>query len=49
MKTLFLNPPSFEGFDGGVGSRWPASREITVHVFDIKIVIVLYKVLTGHP
>src|ERR1051325_6652456 len=20
-KTLFLNPPSFEGFDGGAGSR----------------------------
>jgi hypothetical protein len=28
MKTLFLNPPSFEGFDGGAGSRWPASREV---------------------
>jgi hopanoid biosynthesis associated radical SAM protein HpnJ len=28
MKTLLLNPPSFENFDGGAGSRWPASREI---------------------
>src|ERR1022692_4190999 len=28
MKTLFLNPPSFENFDGGAGSRWPAAREI---------------------
>jgi len=29
MKTLLLNPPSFEKFDGGAGSRWPATREIT--------------------
>jgi len=29
MKTLLLNPPSFENFDGGAGSRWPARREIT--------------------
>ncbi|MGO8788982.1 MAG: hopanoid biosynthesis associated radical SAM protein HpnJ [Terriglobia bacterium] len=29
MKTLFLNPPSFEGFDGGAGARWPATREIS--------------------
>ncbi|HTZ16874.1 MAG TPA: hopanoid biosynthesis associated radical SAM protein HpnJ, partial [Dissulfurispiraceae bacterium] len=28
MKTLLLNPPSFENFDGGAGSRWPARREI---------------------
>jgi hopanoid biosynthesis associated radical SAM protein HpnJ len=28
LKTLFLNPPSFENFDGGAGSRWPATREI---------------------
>jgi len=28
MKTLLLNPPSFENFDGGAGSRWPATREI---------------------
>lgn len=28
MKTLFLNPPSFEKFDGGAGSRYPARREV---------------------
>jgi len=28
MKTLLLNPPSFENFDGGAGSRYPARREI---------------------
>src|SRR5690349_4700384 len=28
MKTLFLQPPSFEGFDGGAGSRYQARREI---------------------
>jgi hopanoid biosynthesis associated radical SAM protein HpnJ len=28
VKTLFLNPPSFEGFDGGAGSRYQARREI---------------------
>ncbi|WP_447973180.1 hopanoid biosynthesis associated radical SAM protein HpnJ [Nitrospira sp. Kam-Ns4a] len=28
MKTLFLNPPSFEGFDGGAASRYQATREI---------------------
>ena len=28
MKTLLLNPPSFEKFDGGAGSRYPARREI---------------------
>src|ERR1700746_1635888 len=28
MKTLFLNPPSFDGFDGGAGSRYQAKREI---------------------
>jgi hypothetical protein len=22
LRTLFLNPPSFEGFDGGAGSRY---------------------------
>jgi hopanoid biosynthesis associated radical SAM protein HpnJ len=27
-KALFLNPPSFEGFDGGAGSRYQARREI---------------------
>jgi hypothetical protein len=28
MKTLFLAPPSFDGFDGGAGSRYQAKREI---------------------
>src|ERR1700729_1606436 len=28
MKSLFLNPPSFDGFDGGAGSRYQAKREI---------------------
>jgi hopanoid biosynthesis associated radical SAM protein HpnJ len=28
MKTLFLSPPSFDGFDGGAGSRYQAKREI---------------------
>jgi hopanoid biosynthesis associated radical SAM protein HpnJ len=27
-RTLFLHPPSFEGFDGGAGSRYQARREI---------------------
>ena len=29
MKTLFLNPPSFKDFDGGAGSRYQATREVT--------------------
>jgi hopanoid biosynthesis associated radical SAM protein HpnJ len=29
MRTLFLSPPSFNGFDGGAGSRYQAKREIT--------------------
>jgi len=28
-KTLFLSPPSFDGFDGGAGARYQARREIT--------------------
>ncbi|GBQ07715.1 MULTISPECIES: hopanoid biosynthesis associated radical SAM protein HpnJ [Acetobacter] len=28
MRTLFLQPPSFDGFDGGAGSRYQAKREI---------------------
>jgi hopanoid biosynthesis associated radical SAM protein HpnJ len=28
MRTLFLNPPSYRGFDGGAGSRYQARREI---------------------
>ena len=31
MRTLFLQPPSFEGFDGGAGSRYQARREIKSH------------------
>ncbi len=29
LKTLFLSPPSFDGFDGGAGSRYQARREVT--------------------
>ena len=29
MSALFLSPPSFDGFDGGAGSRYQARREIT--------------------
>ncbi|MHC1766016.1 MAG: hopanoid biosynthesis associated radical SAM protein HpnJ [Verrucomicrobiia bacterium] len=29
MNALFLSPPSFEGFDGGAGSRYQARREVT--------------------
>src|SRR5438552_18382008 len=28
LRTLFLHPPSFEGFDGGAGSRYQAKREV---------------------
>ncbi|MEJ2183890.1 MAG: hopanoid biosynthesis associated radical SAM protein HpnJ [Nitrospirota bacterium] len=28
MRTLFLNPPSYGGFDGSAGSRYQARREI---------------------
>jgi hopanoid biosynthesis associated radical SAM protein HpnJ len=28
MKTLFLQAPSFDGFDGGAGSRYQARREV---------------------
>ena len=35
LKTLFLNPPSFENFDGGAGSRWPATREIESFWFPV--------------
>src|SRR5712691_3297888 len=28
LRTLFLHPPSPEGFDGGAGSRYQAKREI---------------------
>jgi hopanoid biosynthesis associated radical SAM protein HpnJ len=29
MRPLFLNPPTFEDFDGGAGARYQASREVT--------------------
>jgi hopanoid biosynthesis associated radical SAM protein HpnJ len=35
MRALFLNPPSFEGFDGGASSRWPASREIESYWYPV--------------
>lgn len=28
QKTLFVNPPSWQGFDGGAGARYQARREI---------------------
>ena len=28
-RTLLLNPPSFQDFDGGAGSRYQATREVT--------------------
>src|SRR3954454_20483307 len=28
MRTLFLQAPTFDGFDGGAGSRYQAKREI---------------------
>lgn len=28
-KTLFLGPPSFDGFDGGAGARYQMKREVT--------------------
>src|ERR1700684_331283 len=28
MKTLFLQAPSFDGFDGGAGSRYQNKREV---------------------
>ncbi|HEV7868231.1 MAG TPA: hopanoid biosynthesis associated radical SAM protein HpnJ [Chthoniobacteraceae bacterium] len=27
-RTLFVNPPSWQGFDGGAGSRYQAKREV---------------------
>jgi hopanoid biosynthesis associated radical SAM protein HpnJ len=29
LKTLFLGPPSFDGFDGGAGARYQTKREVT--------------------
>lgn len=28
LRTLFLNPPSFDDFDGGAGARYQATREV---------------------
>ena len=28
LKTLFLNPPSYNGYDGGAGSRYQCTREV---------------------
>ncbi len=35
MRTTFPEPPSFEGFDGGASSRWPASREIESYWYPV--------------
>src|SRR5512142_2314045 len=35
LKTLFLQPPSFEGFDGGAGSRYQARREVRSFWFPV--------------
>lgn len=34
-RTLFLNPPSYEKFDGGASSRWPATREIESYWYPV--------------
>src|SRR5580698_1934949 len=35
LKTLLLNPPSFEKCDGGASSRWPATREIESYWYPV--------------
>ncbi|HVB38947.1 MAG TPA: hopanoid biosynthesis associated radical SAM protein HpnJ [Vicinamibacterales bacterium] len=35
LKTLLLNPPSFDGYDGGASSRWPATREIESYWYPV--------------
>jgi hopanoid biosynthesis associated radical SAM protein HpnJ len=35
LKTLFLNPPAFENFDGGSSSRWPATHEIESYWYPV--------------
>jgi len=35
LRTLFLNPPSFENYDGGASSRWPATREIESYWYPV--------------
>jgi hopanoid biosynthesis associated radical SAM protein HpnJ len=36
-KTLFLNPPSYEGFDGGAGSRYQARREVKSYWYPTRL------------
>lgn len=31
--TLYLSPPSLDGFDGGAGARYQARREVTSYWF----------------
>ena len=33
MRTLFLQAPSFDGFDGGAGARYQAKREVKSYWF----------------
>ncbi len=33
MSALFLSPPSFDGFDGGAGARYQATREVTSYCY----------------
>jgi hopanoid biosynthesis associated radical SAM protein HpnJ len=35
MRTLLLNPPSFDKFDGGAGARYPARREIASYWYPV--------------
>ncbi len=35
LRTLLLNPPTFENFDGGASSRWPATREIESYWYPV--------------
>src|SRR5258708_10600978 len=35
LNTLFLSLPSFENFDGGASSRWPATREIESYWYPV--------------
>src|SRR6201984_578646 len=35
MKTVGRTPPSFENFDGGASSRWPATREIESYWYPV--------------
>ena len=30
MRTLFLQAPSFDGYDGGAGARYQMKREVTL-------------------